>query len=118
LTDGFESRVSSFESDVLKLDEASVVGQAETPASPRVCPGQLRVILHINIPNEPLAACWKTLLQAAQKDSETRRAKNRRAEAYLAGTLERGDWAQRSIWVFFSSLPDLRFLEARVGSGL
>src|SRR4029450_7275508 len=32
LTDGFESRVSSFESDVLKLDEASVVGQAETPA--------------------------------------------------------------------------------------
>jgi hypothetical protein len=29
--------------------------------------------------------------QAAQKDSETRRVKNRRAEAYLTGTLERGD---------------------------
>ena len=29
--------------------------------------------------------------QAAQKDSEARRAKNRRAEAYIASTLERGD---------------------------
>jgi radical SAM superfamily enzyme YgiQ (UPF0313 family) len=35
--------------------------------------------------------------QAAQKDSEARRAKNRRAEAYLTGTLERGDRAQRSL---------------------
>ena len=35
--------------------------------------------------------------QAAQKDSEARRAKNRRAEAYLTGTLERVDRAQRSL---------------------
>jgi len=28
-----------FESDVLKLDEATVVGQAETPASQSVCLG-------------------------------------------------------------------------------
>ena len=33
----------------------------------------------------------KLRLQAAQKDSEARRAKNRRAEAYLTSTLERGD---------------------------
>ena len=30
-----------------------------------------------------LAGCWKSLLQAAQKDPDARRAKNRRAEAYL-----------------------------------
>jgi len=35
--------------------------------------------------------------QAAQKDSQARRAKNRRAEAYLTGTLERVDRAQRSL---------------------
>ena len=35
--------------------------------------------------------------QAAQKDSEARRAKNRRAEAYLTGTLERVDRGQRSL---------------------
>ncbi|HEX4989671.1 MAG TPA: radical SAM protein [Candidatus Binatia bacterium] len=35
--------------------------------------------------------------QAAQKDSEARRAKNRRAEAYLTGTLERVVRAQRSL---------------------
>src|SRR5919197_1372964 len=46
----------------------------------------------------------KKLLQATQKDSEARRAKNRRAEAYLFSTLERGDRVQRSIWVFFSGL--------------
>jgi hypothetical protein len=33
----------------------------------------------------------KICLQAAQKISGTRRAKNRRAEAYIIGTLERGD---------------------------
>jgi hypothetical protein len=30
-------------------------------------------------------------LQAAQKDPEARRAKNRRAEAYIGSTLTRGD---------------------------
>jgi hypothetical protein len=33
----------------------------------------------------------KLCLQAAQKDSEARRAKNRRVEAYSGGTLERVD---------------------------
>jgi hypothetical protein len=33
----------------------------------------------------------KLWLQAAQKDPEARRAKNRRAEAYLLSTLMRGD---------------------------
>jgi len=33
----------------------------------------------------------KGLLQAAQKDPEARRAKNRRAEAYIGSTLTRGD---------------------------
>jgi hypothetical protein len=47
LTDGFES-------DVLKLDEATVVGQAETPASQRVCLGNTGVSLHTNNPKEPL----------------------------------------------------------------
>ena len=53
----------------------------------------------------------KGLLQAAQKDPEARRAKNRRAEAYIGSTLTRGDCAQRSIWVFFSSLLDLKAVE-------
>jgi hypothetical protein len=33
----------------------------------------------------------KRLWQAAQKDPEARRAKNRRAEAYIGSTLTRGD---------------------------
>jgi hypothetical protein len=51
-----------------------------------------------------LAGVEKIRLQADQKDPEARRAKNRRAEAYMVSTLQRGDRAQRSIWNFFSSL--------------
>jgi hypothetical protein len=39
-----------FESDVLKLDEATVVGQAETPASRSVCLGNTGLSLHTNNP--------------------------------------------------------------------
>ena len=45
--------------------------------------------------NQPAGS--KNVLQVAQKDSEARRVKNRRAEAYLISTLERGDRAQRRI---------------------
>jgi len=38
--------------------------------------------------------------QAAQEDLRARRAKTRRAEAYIHGTLERGERAQRSLWGF------------------
>ena len=49
----------------------------------------------------------QSLLQAAQNDPQARRAKNRRAQAYIGSTLMRGDYAQRSTWVFFSSLLEL-----------
>ena len=45
--------------------------------------------------NQPAGS--KNVLQVAQKDSEARRAKNRRAEAYLISTLERSDRAKRRI---------------------
>ena len=45
--------------------------------------------------NQPVGS--KNVLQVAQKGSEARRAKNRRAEAYSISTLERGDQAQRRI---------------------
>ena len=41
--------------------------------------------------NTPSRLLKKSLLQAAQKDPEARRAKNRRAEAYIGSTLTRGD---------------------------
>jgi len=42
--------------------------------------------------------------QAVQETSAARRAKNRPAEPYSASTLKRGEQAQRSLWVSFSSL--------------
>src|SRR5262249_49622092 len=42
-------------SDVLKLDEATIVGQAETPAGQSVCPGATTGCHRYN-PKEPLAS--------------------------------------------------------------
>ncbi len=42
--------------------------------------------------------------EASTVSSAERRARERRAEAYLSGTSERGGRAQRSRWVFFNGL--------------
>ena len=38
-----------------------------------------------------LSGCCETLIAGCSKRSQSERAKNRQAEAYLSGTLERGD---------------------------
>jgi len=41
--------------------------------------------------NDPVTALKKLFCRLLKKTSEARRAKNRRAEAYLTSTLEQGD---------------------------
>ena len=62
------------------------------PAIPAFSPlrGSQPSSFSANSPGEP-SRLLKLCLQAAQKDSEARRAKNRQGSAYIGSTLTRGD---------------------------